>query len=105
MATKKPSNKQKDGKVIQLVWDSADDLPGLYANQMLVTHGESEFILIFGQLTPPLATSPEDLPDEVHVKPTSKIVVTPKFIKKVIAALSKNLERFEAQEKEGLNAS
>lgn len=110
MATKKPtkktSRKQENGKVVQLIWDSADDLDVLYANQMLVTHGESEFHLIFGHLNPPMALSPQELPDEAHIKPIANIVVTPKFIRKVINALTKNLERFESkEEKEGKDAS
>ena len=113
MARKKPAakpNKAKlEGKIVKLVWSSADDLPALFANHLLVTHGgESEFHIIFGHLTPPLvlATSVEDLPDVFTIKPIAKIVVTHQSMKKFINAMAKNLERFEKKEKEeGQNAS
>lgn len=107
MATKKPKKAKLEGKVVRLVWSSADDLPALYSNHLLVTHGgESEFHIIFGHLTPPLVItqSPKDIPDVFSIKPIAKIVVTPQTLKKFIDAMTKNLERFEKREtKEGEN--
>jgi hypothetical protein len=106
MATKKQAKKTTkanlEGKVVRLVWSSADDLPTLYANHLFVTHGgESEFHVVFGHLTPPLVLpeSPEEIPDIFTIRPVAKIVVTPQTMKKFIEAMAKNLERFEEREK------
>ncbi|OGO75509.1 MAG: hypothetical protein A3K41_02515 [Chloroflexi bacterium RIFOXYD12_FULL_57_15] len=104
MTTKKPTEAQLEGKVVRLVWDSADDLPALYSNHLIVTHGgESEFHIIFGHLTPPLilAESLDEIPDRLVIKPVAKIVVTPQTMRKFIEAMNKNLERFEERGKEG----
>ena len=98
MPTEKETNAKLDGKVVKLIWPPAEELHGLYANQMLVAHGEGEFHLIFGQLTPPFAMSQEEIPDQVTIKPIAKIVVTPQFLRKIISTLIKNIERFESKE-------
>ena len=98
MATEKPTKARLEGKLVRLVWDSADGLPALYANHLIVTHGGgSEFHIVFGHLMPPLILpeSPDDLPDEFVIKPVAKIVVTPQSMKKFIEVMTKNLERFE----------
>jgi hypothetical protein len=108
MATKKPTEAKLEGKVVRLVWASADDLPALYSNHLIVTHGgESEFHIVFGHLTPPLvlAESADDIPDQFVIKPIAKIVVTPQTMRKFIEAMTKNLERFEEREKEVNDAS
>jgi len=100
MAAEKPKEAKLEGKVVSLVWSSADDLPALYSNHILVTHGgESEFHIIFGHLTPPLAVVPEDIPDVFMIKPVAKIVVTPQTMKKFLDVMSRNLEKFEEREK------
>ncbi len=98
MATRKPTQMPTEGKVIRLKWSPAEDLPTLYANHLLVTRGETEVYLIFGSVAPPIALSPEELPDEVSVKPVAKIVITPQVLKKIIGALTKNEEAFEEKE-------
>jgi hypothetical protein len=98
MATEKPTKAKLEGKLVRLVWSSADELPALYANHLFVTHGgESEFHIIFGHLTPPLILpeSPDEIPNEFVIKPIAKIIVTPETMRKFIAALSSNLERFD----------
>jgi hypothetical protein len=108
MAKKRPTRAQLEGKVVRLVWASADDLPALYSNHLLVTHGgESEFHIIFGHLTPPLilAESSKDIPDEFIIRPIAKIVITPQSMRKFIDAMTKNLERFEERTKEDNNDS
>jgi hypothetical protein len=104
--SKEPTKKEPEGKIVRLVWDSAENLPALYSNQLIVTHGgESEFHIIFGHLTPPLILpeSVEEIPDQIVIKPVAKIVVTPKTIKKFIEALTKNLEKYEEHVKEEKN--
>ncbi len=108
MVNQKPKEAKLEGKVVRLVWSSADDLPALYSNHLLVTYGGgSEFHIIFGHLTPPLVVteSPEDIPDVFTIKPIAKIVVTPQTMNKFIDVMTKNLERFEERKKEANDAS
>lgn len=103
MVAKRPTEARLEGKVVRLIWDSSDELPTLYSNQLIVTHGgESEFHIIFGHLTPPLilAESEDEIPDQLIIKPIAKIVVTSQTMKKFVDVLSKNLKGFEERVKE-----
>jgi len=108
MASKKPTKAQLEGKVVRLVWDSADDLPMLYSNHLFVTHGGgTEFHIVFGQLTPPLILpeSAAEIPDQLVIKPVAKIVVTPQTMEKFIEAMTKNLKNFGERVKEEKDVS
>lgn len=92
-----------ESKDIRILWNSGDELPFIYANQMLVTHGtETEFQIVFGQLTPPLTfgLTKEELPDIVEIKPVAKIVVTPEVMYRFFDALKDNLETYEKKKGE-----
>ena len=41
-------------KQIPIVFQGLDELPIMFANQFLVQHQQSEFILAFGQIAPPI---------------------------------------------------
>ena len=58
-------------------------LAGVYANQMVVRHSREEFILDFITLTPPEGVV------------TARVIVSPGHLKRMIAALSENLARYE----------
>src|SRR5262249_24901699 len=58
-------------------------LPGVYANQMVVRHSREEFILDFITLTPPEGVV------------TARVIVSPGHLKRMIEALSDNLQRYE----------
>jgi hypothetical protein len=95
---------QNKGKPLRLVWESPEELPVTYANQLQITHaGGNEFHIYFGYVEPPLTyglTTEEidDLPDELPVKPLTKIIVTPAFMKVITEVFLENLERFEQKE-------
>ncbi len=103
MAAEKPKEVKHEGKLVRLIWSSADDLPAIYANHVFITHaGESEFHLIFGYLTPPLVMpeSSNEIPDSLVIKSIVKIVIAHQTMKKFVEAMVKNLEAFEGSEKE-----
>jgi hypothetical protein len=64
---------------------SDDILRGVYANQMVVRHTREEFVLDFLNLFPPTAVV------------TSRVVVSPAHLKRILSALQDNLRRYEAQ--------
>jgi hypothetical protein len=61
-----------------------DVLPGKYANQMMVAHTREEFVIDFINLFPPGGVV------------TSRVIVSPGHLKRMIRAMRENLERYEA---------
>ena len=61
-----------------------DVLPGVYANQMMVAHTREEFVLDFINLFPPGGVV------------TSRVIVSPGHLKRMIRAMRENLDRYEA---------
>lgn len=60
-----------------------DELKGRYSNLLRITHTREEFILDFINLVPPQGIV------------TARIVTSPGHLKRIIGALSVNLERYE----------
>lgn len=63
----------------------ADDatLKGVYANTMMVTHTREEFVLDFLNVLPPQGML------------VSRVVTSPGHFKRIIAAFSENLKKYE----------
>jgi hypothetical protein len=62
---------------------SDEELKGRYSNLLRITHTREEFILDFINLVPPQGIV------------TSRIVTSPGHLKRIIRALSANLDRYE----------
>ncbi len=60
-------------------------LPGVYSNQMMVQHTREEFVIDFINLFPPQGVV------------TSRVIVSPGHLKRMIRALGDNLARYEAR--------
>ncbi|HKQ61187.1 MAG TPA: DUF3467 domain-containing protein [Candidatus Polarisedimenticolaceae bacterium] len=60
-------------------------LPGVYANQMVVSHTREEFMIDFINLFPPQGVV------------NARVIVSPGHLKRMVRALSDNLSRYEAQ--------
>ncbi|TGD81380.1 DUF3467 domain-containing protein [Hymenobacter wooponensis] len=58
---------------------------GQYANLAMIAHSSSEFVIDFIRLMPGLPKA----------KVKARIVITPEHAKRLLTALSENLERFE----------
>jgi hypothetical protein len=56
---------------------------GVYANNMFVSHTKEEFIMDFLMIAPPGGVV------------TSRIIVSPGHIKRIIAALQENIKKYE----------
>jgi hypothetical protein len=56
---------------------------GSYSNMMAVTHNREEFVLDFIMITPPQGTV------------TSRVICSPGHIKRIIATLQDNLDKYE----------
>jgi hypothetical protein len=60
-------------------------LPGVYANQMVVSHTREEFVLDFLAVFPPEGVV------------NARVIVSPGHLKRMIGALQENLGRYEAR--------
>jgi hypothetical protein len=60
-----------------------DELKGRYSNLLRITHTREEFILDFINLVPPQGIV------------TARVVTSPGHLKRIVRALSANLERYE----------
>ena len=60
-----------------------DELKGRYSNLVRITHTREEFILDFINLVPPQGIV------------TARVVASPAHLKRILRALSSNLERYE----------
>lgn len=58
-------------------------LKGQYANMMMIAHTKEEFVLDFMNVVPPQGIV------------TSRIITSPGHMKRIIAALSENIKKYE----------
>ncbi len=58
---------------------------GVYSNMMTVTHTKEEFVLDFMMVMPPVGSV------------TSRVVISPGHMKRMIAALADNLSKYESR--------
>ncbi len=92
------SPKEPAGIQVQLRWEDGSDLDVQCANQVIVSHGNGEFYIVFGQAfsphIPDLSKRPDDVPDHISVKPVARLVICPEAMLKIMAALGDNTARF-----------
>ncbi len=60
---------------------------GTYSNLVVINHSENEFVVDFAYLQP----------QNPHAKVRSRIISSPRHTKRMLLALQKNLERYEAR--------
>jgi len=60
-------------------------LPGVYSNQMMVSHTREEFVIDFANLFPPQGIV------------NARVIVSPGHLKRMIGALRENLSRYETR--------
>ncbi len=60
-------------------------LPGVYSNQMMVSHTREEFVIDFANLFPPQGVV------------NARVIVSPGHLKRMIRALRENLSRYETR--------
>lgn len=83
MATNEEKNVQQNQINIELSEEVAE---GVYANLAMIAHSNSEFVIDFIRL----------MPGVPKAKVKSRIVVTPEHAKRLLAALSDNINKYEA---------
>ncbi|MCC6458041.1 MAG: DUF3467 domain-containing protein [Caldilineaceae bacterium] len=91
----------QEAKDIPIEWDFPEDLQTLYANNFLVQHSESEFIVSFFEVFPPLLLGePEEIQKQVEQlssirsRCVARIVIPTQKMESFIGALVQNHTRF-----------
>ncbi len=79
-----PAKPGQKGQQVQVQIDDAI-VAGVYSNFMLVNHNENEFVLDLAYL----------LPGTPRAKVVSRVILSPKHMKRVADTLKKNLEKYE----------
>tara|TARA_B100000927_G_scaffold282378_1_gene268931 strand:+ start:439 stop:753 length:315 start_codon:yes stop_codon:yes gene_type:complete len=80
---KKDSEKKKNNLNIELDESISQ---GIYSNLVVVNHSPTEFVLDFINV----------MPGNPKAKVRSRIILTPNHIKKLISALSENVNKYES---------
>ncbi|MFN8424526.1 MAG: hypothetical protein U0470_14500, partial [Anaerolineae bacterium] len=70
---------------IPLEWHDRDDVPMVYANQVLVQHMGPEFFVVFGVVTPPTTT--DQLPDSLKITPQVRVAIARDMMPSIVQAL------------------
>ena len=79
---------------VNLKWELAEDVPTIYANQLLVSHAGPEFYLIFGELVSINQDDPFAVPKSLSVKPRIRIAISRELMPAIANAINENLGNF-----------
>ncbi len=79
---------QKKPKGNQINIELPDDVAeGIYSNLAIISHSNSEFVVDFIRM----------VPNVPKAKVKSRVILTPQHAKRLMKALSENIEKYEAQ--------
>ncbi len=101
-------DEQKAEKQVPIKWDIPDDEGPVHISNMLVQHTDHEFLVRFFQVYPPLLLGTDEEKEEqakeikhVEARCVGQYVLAPERIQKFIDALTTNLGRWNAKQKQG----
>lgn len=104
MSLRKPGNEEESVEVPLLIV-GAEDTPIYFANLFVVQHEQKEFIITFGQYSPPLLLgSPEERQEAakrmpyVPIKVVARVGLTPERMVELIEVLQTNLRKYQAKQ-------
>lgn len=91
-------------RAIRLLWVDVEAKEIIFANQLLVQHVGSEFVITFGQATPPpIVGTPEEQAEMlervefVPVKTVARLGLTAQRMTEFVQVLQQNLSAYEQQ--------
>ena len=97
----------EQGIAIPVLFVGVEDVPILLANQFVIQHEQQEFILLVGQVAPPLIMpgSPEEQLEQarniayIPIKVVGRFGMTRERMVELISILQDNLKRFDERKK------
>lgn len=101
MAENKKDKLVVDSKDIPLSWKTAENLPTIYANQLLISHTGPEFYLIFGEVITPAIQGKVDktIPEKLEVEPVLKISIPHSMMGEISELIKSNYETFKSKQR------
>jgi len=102
-----PDQRSKDlvTKEFKLRWNFPEGVRAVFANHLLVSHQEGQFILNFAEAVPPPLigdASAEDMPDEIDAQVFLRVAVPTARIPGIIRALQRNYDGYLNEKQLGL---
>lgn len=89
---------------VRLVWVGVPDEEIVFANQLMVQHIGSEFIVTFGQVTPPVLLGTDEEKREalgeielLPIKPVARVGLTAQRMAEFVQVMQDNLSGYERQ--------
>ena len=86
----------------------AEDVPIALSNMQVIQHVQQEFIITFGQFSPPIVFgSPEEQKEQVKSKPylpvktVARVAMSPQRLIELIKALQMNYDNWKAAQQRG----
>lgn len=88
---------------LPLFFIGAEDIPIVLSNLQVIQHVQQEFIITFGQFSPPIVLgTPEEQMEQAKSKPylpvktVARVAMSPQRVADLIKALQENLDTWEA---------
>ena len=93
-----------EGREIPIEWKIPETMRAVFANQMLVTHTDGQFVVVFFEaLVPPILEGDSESIkniDRVPAVAVARIAVPPKKMPDIIKALQNSYNRYLEREKQ-----
>jgi hypothetical protein len=103
MTDREPSKPSQPAPTFQvripIEWEDSEEVPIVYANQVLISHAGPEFFMVFGVVVPPLNTT--ELPDSLKIRPQVRVIVSREAMGSIVQAMNDNLQRFRESQRRG----
>lgn len=97
------SAKAEKGRLVSVDYSTGNDLLPVHANQVIVQHSETEFIVTFFEVLPPVINpDPSRQAKEVErlrtikARPVARIVMSPDRARALLTVLTENVQRYES---------
>jgi hypothetical protein len=92
------SVEESRGVNIRLTWDASDIPDSIYVDQLQITHTDKVFVLVFGETMLPFLMPEQELPEQISIRPVTKLVVTAEDMKLFYEVIRANVEKFIERE-------
>ena len=95
----------EQGVKLPFFFIGSEDVPIVLSNLQVIQHVQQEFIITFGQFSPPITFgSPEEQKEQVQSKPylpvktVARVAMSPQRVADLVKALQDNLDNWKASQ-------
>ena len=93
--TESPAKQEGVLRATRVEWKSADSIPTVHANQVVVSNLGGEFYLTFGEVVPPVPPPTGEAAKDVVLKvnPLVRVAIAPGPMLEIAAAIQRNVQK------------